>query len=125
MIVVLYMLSVERLAMGTALITLLFEVSAVFLHSRQLLLMYGFSKHSGVFSVHRILNLASFVMFRLAPISYSTYISFTYPYLPTYLAVITPVLMSTIVVFNCVLLWRILCNDFLTKDVQDNHIMDN
>ena len=123
--IVYYMLSVERVALGACMISLLTEISAIFLHSRQLLLMYGFSKRSLVFGVHRILNLGTFTLLRLVPMVYATYCSYTARGLSVYLGTILPFLTTSTLVINFFLLWRIFCSDIRSRDGKDSHVMDN
>ena len=121
----LFILSIEKLVMGIIYIGLLTEVNAIFLHSRQLLLMYGVSKGSTVFNLHKMFNLVTFILLRIVPLMFTCLCSFTVQSsLPVYLKYILPLYTSALVVINCVLLWRLLCSDFWNKDGKDNHILD-
>ncbi|XP_038056668.1 TLC domain-containing protein fld-1-like [Patiria miniata] len=120
-----FMMSIERLAMGILTMGLLSEVNAIFLHSRQLLLMHGVSKHSVFFGVHRLFNLVTYILLRLTPLVYATYYSYTYHGMPYYLDTLVPCMATAITVINFVLLWKLICSDLLSKNGKDKHVMDN
>ncbi|XP_022103748.1 TLC domain-containing protein 2-like [Acanthaster planci] len=121
-----FVMSIEHKAMGILTLGLLSEINAIFLHSRQLLLMHGFSKDTLIYGVHRLFNLATYILLRLAPLIYATYCSyFTTQHLPAYLAAVLPFMTTAITVINFVLLWRLICSDFLSKDGKHRHVMDN
>ena len=122
----LFMLSYETIGIGVLYIGLLTEVHAIFLHSRQLLIMYGISKSSTLYSVHKSTNLVTFVVLRLVPLLFALYCSCTmisrnffalYYILPCFTAV-----MCTI---NFVLLWRLLRSDFLVTNGKDGNILED
>lgn len=50
---------------GYSLVALLVEVNSIFLHFRQLMLLYGVDKSSVTYRVNGMLNLATFVIFRV------------------------------------------------------------
>ncbi|XP_033627447.1 TLC domain-containing protein 2-like [Asterias rubens] len=118
-------LSYEKLAMGVIYIGLLTEVHAIFLHSRQLLIMYGISKSSTLYSVHKSLNLVTFVTFRLAPLLFCCYGSYTMINKSfVILYYVLPCFTSAIFFINVVLLWRLVCSDVLVKGGKEQHILD-
>ncbi|XP_022096264.1 TLC domain-containing protein 2-like [Acanthaster planci] len=101
--------------MGVVLFALFCEVNAVFLHLRQLLLMHGVARQSLLFRVVKIVNLATFVVFRLIPMVYSGYCSVAYD-MATILAIATPMCNVAIVTVNVVLFRRVVYNDFIRRD---------
>ncbi|XP_038059303.1 TLC domain-containing protein 2-like [Patiria miniata] len=101
--------------MGVILVALLCEVNAVFLHLRQLLLMHGVPRQSILFRVVKIVNLATFVIFRLIPMVYSGYCTLVFD-MAVILAVITPLCNVAIVTVNIVLFRRVVYNDFIRRD---------
>ncbi len=118
-------LSYQTLAMGVIYIGLLTEVHAIFLHSRQLLIMYGIAKSSTLYSVHKSTNIVAFVALRLVPLLFCCYCSYTMINTSfTILYYVLPVFTTVIFLINLVLLWRLLCSDFLVKSGKDSHILD-
>ena len=119
------MVSYETIGIGVLYIALLTEVHAIFLHSRQLLIMYGISKSSTLYSVHKSLNLVTFVTFRLAPLLFCCYGSYTMINKSfVILYYVLPCFTSAIFFINVVLLWRLVCSDVLVKGGKEQHILD-
>ncbi|XP_034251615.1 TLC domain-containing protein 2-like [Thrips palmi] len=50
---------------GYSLVALLVEVNSIFLHLRQLMLLYGVSKGAPIYKANSVLNLGTFVVFRV------------------------------------------------------------
>lgn len=50
---------------GYSLVALLVEVNSIFLHLRQLMLLFGISKGATIYKANSILNLGTFVVFRV------------------------------------------------------------
>ncbi|XP_038059302.1 TLC domain-containing protein 2-like [Patiria miniata] len=109
------MLHAYKQAMSVILVALLCEISAVFLHLRQLLLMHGVPRQSILFRVVKVVNLATFVIFRLIPIVFSFYCTLTYD-LAAILAVITRLCNFALIVVNVVLFRRVVYSDFIRRD---------
>ena len=124
-----YLLSRERLEVGTCIIALLTEISAVFLHSRQVMLIHGIAKDSPVYRAHKTLNLAAGVACRLVPVAYVCYLAFFSmpPRLPVALATLLPPLTLTVLLINCTMLTRLIRSDFLSATRTDkvDFIMEN
>ncbi|XP_038077055.1 TLC domain-containing protein 2-like [Patiria miniata] len=123
-----YMLCRERLEIGSCIISLLTEVSAIFLHSRQLLLIHGFSKSSPVYRVHKLFTIVTGVSCRLVPVAYVCYLSFfrMQPEMPVMLAVALPLLTLAVLVINCTMITRLIRSDFLsTRTNKVDFIMEN
>ena len=101
---------------GYGMLACLIEVNSVFLHSRMLLIMYGYPKTSLLFRVNNIFNLLTFLTFRMGS-----------------LVVLVPFVIEdcerltvlwcywfrfttlTLLVVNVILLYRLLKSDFLSK----------
>ncbi|XP_022103711.1 TLC domain-containing protein 2-like [Acanthaster planci] len=126
---VFYMLSRDRVEFGSGMIALLTEVNAVFLHSRQLLLIYGFSKSSPIYRVHRAFNLATGLFFRLVPVAYVFFMSFFIGgrgHASVALQTLLPLLTFSALVMNCMMLMRLLRSDFFsTKTDKVDFILEN
>ncbi|XP_022103743.1 TLC domain-containing protein 2-like [Acanthaster planci] len=123
-----YVMATYRAEMGLGIISLLPEISAVFLHSRQVLLIYGFSKDSSLYRVHRVLNIATAITCRLAPIVFNCYLAATgvHPEMPRALAFLAPLIPPVILAINSTMIWRLLHSDFLSTKIEKvDFIMEN
>ncbi|XP_038056657.1 TLC domain-containing protein 2-like isoform X2 [Patiria miniata] len=123
-----YVMSTWKAEMGIAIISLLPEISAIFLHSRQVLLIYGFSKDSAFYRVHRVFNLLTGISCRLVPIVCACYLTATgnHPELHSFFVLLLPLMPPVILAINCTMLWRLLHSDFLsTKTHKVDFIMEN
>ncbi|KAK3932495.1 TLC domain-containing protein 2, partial [Frankliniella fusca] len=50
---------------GYSLVALLVEVNSIFLHLRQMMLLYGIQKTSSIYKLNGILNIVTFIIFRV------------------------------------------------------------
>ncbi|XP_033627224.1 TLC domain-containing protein 2-like [Asterias rubens] len=124
--VVIFMVSYETIGIGVLYIALLTEVHAIFLHSRQLLIMYGVSKSSTLYSVHKSINLVTFVVLRLVPLLFALYCFCTMINRNFFaLYYILPCFSAVICTINFVLLWRLLRSDFLVTNGKDGNILED
>jgi hypothetical protein len=98
--------------LGYALIALLVEVNSVFLHWRQLLILQKVPKYESLYKHVSILNLVTFLGFRIAPFTWMTrwliMEGHTIPY-PVYLLGCTS--MTGVVTMNIILFSRLLRSD--------------
>nr|CAD2197622.1 unnamed protein product [Meloidogyne enterolobii]CAD2198650.1 unnamed protein product [Meloidogyne enterolobii] len=97
-------------------IGLLMEVNSIFLHTRSLMNLYRQKKNSTAFKIVAMLNISTFVLFRLA-VSAALIGWLFYHYVSGlvqwYLQVINSLLVFSLTTTNCVLFYRVLAADGL------------
>ncbi|VDN50281.1 unnamed protein product [Dracunculus medinensis] len=100
--------------LGVVIYGLLMELNSIFLHSRSLLNLYGVPKMSTSFRIIALLNVVSFMIFRIFISSYLLYWQLTTVFWMgwTY-GVITFIIIASLGVTNLVLLYRVLAADGL------------
>jgi len=101
--------------LGVVVLGLLMEINSIFLHSRSLLNLYRQPKDSTAFKFIALLNIVTFMLFRIAVSIYLLYWQFTnmFTTLVWYHAVITFLVIGSLAVTNSVLLYRVLSADGL------------
>ncbi|KAL7071868.1 hypothetical protein ACQ4LE_008542 [Meloidogyne hapla] len=97
-------------------IGLLMEVNSIFLHTRSLMNLYRQKKNSTAFKIVAMLNISTFVLFRLA-VSAALICWLFYHYMvglvQWHLQVINSLLVFSLTTTNCVLFYRVLAADGL------------
>ena len=108
---------------GFGMLACLIEVNSVFLHSRMLILMYGYPKTSLIFRVNNIFNLLTYLTFRMISLIYTVkfafedcaYITVLWCYWFRFMAL-------TLFVVNTILFYRLLKSDFLPKGYKSRSV---
>ncbi|XP_039268455.2 TLC domain-containing protein 2-like [Styela clava] len=100
---------------GYAVVALLVEVNSVFLHMRMLFRLSGVDKKSQIYRVNCIVNLGTFVLFRICTLTYMTrWLVFNKVAQPFHgIAVVGMALMT---IMNAVLFIRLLIKDCFGQD---------
>jgi len=97
-----------------AVISLIIEVNSMCLHGRALLLLTGWSKQSPLFRVVAVLNLVTYIFFRICVLGWMTrWLTLHRDDLPLVMFTIGSVGLATIVAINIVNFYRVLMSDFL------------
>ena len=108
--------------LGYGIISSLIEFNGIFLHGRQLLLMYGFSKTSLVYKTNRFLNILTYVIFRLGILgNLFTLIAEDCGRLTPFLCNGFHLLVATLFVINVILFYRLIKSDFLARKYKDDN----
>ncbi|XP_072040082.1 TLC domain-containing protein 2-like [Amphiura filiformis] len=117
----LHMFFYHQRLLGYGIICSLIEFNSVFLHGRQLLLMYSFSKSSGIYKMNNVFNIFTYIAFRLA--IFTT----LFPFVWEDCGRITPLLcngfllcVSILLVINLVLFYRLIKSDFFSTNRKDD-----
>ncbi|XP_072040083.1 TLC domain-containing protein 2-like [Amphiura filiformis] len=107
--------------LGYGIICSLIEFNSVFLHGRQLLLMYSYSKSSGIYKINNVFNIFTYVGFRLA--IFTT----LFPFIWEDCGRVTPLLCNgfllsatILLVINLVLFYRLIKSDFFSTNRKDD-----
>jgi len=105
-----------RLYVGFAVVALLVEVNSVFLHTRQLLIIQGFSRaHSG-YRLNSLVNVGTFLIFRILTLGWMTrWLVVHRDKVPFFAYTMGSIALAVIVLMNIVLFFRILHVDFINK----------
>ncbi|KAI1728335.1 TLC domain-containing protein [Ditylenchus destructor] len=100
--------------LGVVMFGLLMELNSIFLHTRSLMNLYGQPKNSTAFKFVALLNIASFMVFRMAVSLYLLFWQITNALsMEWYLTIITFVVIVSLSITNTVLLYRVLAADGL------------
>ncbi|GFS12976.1 TLC domain-containing protein 2 [Elysia marginata] len=107
---------------GYAVVALLVEINSVFLHFRQLLQICGVSKFNGWYRLNSLINLATFIVFRILLLSWMTrWIVINRDAVPLVFYSMGSVGLAVMVVMNIILFYRLLRSDFISlKDTDDS-----
>lgn len=107
---------------GYAVVALLVEINSVFLHFRQMLQICGVSKFNGWYRLNSLVNLATFIVFRILLLSWMTrWIVINRDAVPLVFYSIGSVGLAIMVVMNIILFYRLLRSDFISlKDTDDS-----
>ena len=101
------------------LLATLAEINSVFLHGRQLLLMYGFAKTSVAFRVNNLVNVVTYIIMRLGSLSVLIYFILQDSSDDGGLSPVWSKLMlligGVVLVINVILFYRLLKSDFLSS----------
>lgn len=101
---------------GYALVALLVELNSVFLHLRQLLQFSGFTKNDPRYRLNSLLNLGTFVVFRIATLAWMTrWLVVHRDLIPLGLYTVGSVCLAIITLMNIVLFYRLLRSDFIRR----------
>lgn len=116
----LYAVNTSRYVAG-AVVALFVEVNSVFLHLRLLLKLAGVTKDSLIYSINKVLNVATYVSFRLGAQFYLTwYIIYNYSWLDHALYFLVSLMLMNIMIL--IYFYRLLCADFFPKHSHQNGI---
>lgn len=86
---------------------LLMELNSIFLHSRSMLNLYRVDKSSTPFRIIALLNIVTFIIFRMAVSTYLLYWQITTAWkMVWYLILVTFVVIVSLAITNIVLLYR-------------------
>ena len=100
-------------------IACLIEVNSIFLHIRMLLIMYGYPKTSLTFRVNNIINLLTFLVFRMgALVAFVPFVFEDSVHLTVMWCYFFRFSSLTLFVISLILLYRLLKSDFLSKGLQ-------
>uniref|UniRef100_A0A0R3RL29 TLC domain-containing protein n=1 Tax=Elaeophora elaphi TaxID=1147741 RepID=A0A0R3RL29_9BILA len=100
--------------LGVVICGLLMELNSIFLHSRSMLNLYRVDKSSTPFRIIALLNIVTFIVFRMAVSTYLLYWQITTAWkMVWYLILVTFVVIVSLAVTNIVLLYRVLAADGL------------
>lgn len=103
-----------RQFLGVVIFGLLMELNSIFLHTRSLMNLYGQPKNSTAFKFVALLNIATFMVFRMAVSFYLLFWQFTNALaMEWYLTIITFVVIVSLSITNTVLLYRVMAADGL------------
>jgi hypothetical protein len=104
----------SHLFLGLVMFGLLMELNSIFLHTRSLLNLYRQPKKSTAFKFVALLNVATFMVFRMSVSVYLVYWQLTNALqMRWYLAVVTFVVTVSLLITNSVLCYRVLAADGL------------
>lgn len=106
---------ITNLFLGVVILGLLMEVNSIFLHSRSLMNLYRQPKDSTGFKFVALLNILTFMVFRMAVSVYLLYWVFSnmFTTLRWYHAIINFLVIASLASTNSVLLYRVLSADGL------------
>ncbi|TKR93343.1 hypothetical protein L596_007817 [Steinernema carpocapsae] len=100
--------------LGVVVCGLLMELNSIFLHSRSLMNLYGVSKKSTGFRVVALLNIASFMVFRMAVSGYLVYWQVTQAWSQKwYITLVTFIVIFSLATTNSILCYRVMAADGL------------
>ena len=105
---------------GFALVALLVEINSIFLHLRQILLMASLV-HTTCYRLNSIINLGTYVVFRIATLAWMTrWLFLNRENVPPATYAVGTVGMAIMMPMNIILFYRLLRSDFLKsrRDVQ-------
>ncbi|KAM3932859.1 TLC domain-containing protein 2 [Leptodactylus fuscus] len=103
---------------GFSVVALLVEINSIFLHLRQILLMANLVKTT-VYRLNSILNLGTYVVFRISTLAWMTrWLVLNRDNIPLLTYTVGSVSMAIMTVMNIVLFYRLLRSDFL-KSARD------
>jgi len=95
-------------------LSLVVEINSIFLHARQLLNILEVSKSSWIYRTNAILNVATFVLFRILLLGWMTrWLTIHRDDVPIIFFTVGSLGLATIVGMNIVLFYRILVGDYL------------
>lgn len=105
-----------RLYVGYAVVALLVEVNSVFLHTRQLFIIQGFSRQHSVYRLNSLVNVGTFLIFRILTLGWMTrWLVVHRDQVPFFAYTTGSIALAIIVLMNIILFFRILQVDFINK----------
>lgn len=103
----------SRQYLAYAALSLIVEVNSVFLHSRQLLILYGEPKSTLRYKVNAMLNIVTFLLFRILTLGWMTrWLTINRDHIPLPFFCLGTLGLVVIVLMNIVLFCRVLVADF-------------
>ncbi|XP_059166039.1 TLC domain-containing protein 2-like [Physella acuta] len=100
---------------GYAVVALLVEINSIFLHSRQLLQICGVSKFNPWYRLNSLINLASFIIFRILLLAWMTrWIVINKDAVPLVFYSLGSVGLAVMIAMNIILFYRLLQSDFIS-----------
>ncbi|XP_055338305.1 TLC domain-containing protein 2-like [Paramacrobiotus metropolitanus] len=110
-----------RKFIGFPVFSLFVEVNSLFLHWRQILRILGIPKNRPFYHVISLLNVSTFILFRLGTFVCLSYLHFSYSNrIPRIVNVTATICFVIAVIMNVVLLYRLVRSDFLTVKKKSN-----
>ena len=104
---------------GIGLLAFILEINGIFLHIRQLLLMYGYSKTSHIYRINNAINIMTFIVFRLMACALILL------WMKEDCERISPlacfgfsVVSSVLLVINVILFYRLIKSDFFSRNLK-------
>jgi len=118
--------SVTKTYVAYATLSLVVEINSIFLHTRQLLIIGGIAKQTPVYRITSLLNVASFVLFRILLLGWMTrWLTLHRDDVPVVFFTIGSLGLSIIMLMSIILFYRVLQSDFLNSKnsiiVMNNH----
>ncbi|XP_065558331.1 TLC domain-containing protein 2-like [Artemia franciscana] len=103
----------ERRYIGYSVVALLVEVNSIFLHTRQLMLIQGFSKDEFIYRLNSLMNIGTFLVFRILTLGWMTrWLVIHRDEIPTLAYTVGSIGLSVITLMSIILFFRILSSDF-------------
>ncbi len=114
-----------RQLIAYALIGSMVELNSVFLHGRQLLLMYGFSKDSLLYKLNNVFNVLTYITLRfiLGSIMLFIFLPADYEKMSRFWFWSFVLSTVTLLVINAILFYRLMRSDFLSVGYRSSDIM--
>lgn len=105
-----------KVYVGYAVLALIVELNSIFLHLRQLLQCCGFSKTSSLYRLNSLVNLGTFLGFRILTLAWMTrWIVINKNLVPLVFYSVGSIGLAVVTVMNIILFYRLLNSDFLRK----------
>ncbi|CAF0941555.1 unnamed protein product [Rotaria sp. Silwood1] len=102
---------------GYCVISLFIEINSIFLHLRQLFLLFNKSKYDRIYRINNIINLSTFVVFRFGAVIFMfIWLIMNRSNVPLILSFIGHSGLAIMTIINCYLLYRLLKSDFSVKN---------
>ncbi|CAL1527275.1 unnamed protein product [Lymnaea stagnalis] len=126
-IITCFMVAVSsRHYVGYAVVALMVELNSIFLHLRQLLQICGVSKFNPWYRFNSLINLATFIVFRILLLSWMTrWLVINKDALPLVFYTLGSVGLAVMVAMNIILFYRLLRSDFISLKETDDSKKDN
>lgn len=106
---------VSRLYVGYAVVALLVEINSVFLHTRQLMKIQGYSRQHSGYRLNSLLNIGTFLIFRILTLGWMTrWLVVHRDQVPFLAYTMGSIALAIIVLMNIILFFRILHVDFIS-----------
>ncbi|XP_071481741.1 TLC domain-containing protein 2-like [Diadema antillarum] len=106
-------------------IAMILELNSIFLHARQLLLMYGYSKQDIVYRINAALNVLTYVVCRSGSMGFlCVWVIVTSQDVPPIIRKTGPFTLGAIFVINQILFYRLIVSDYLRRSATPRHDVD-
>jgi len=104
--------------LGYGMVALLVEINSIFLHWRQLLLLRNADKTETYYRTISVLNLGTFVMFRIVTLGWLTrWLIFNHDKIPNYVYHAGCFTLTSVMMMSTVLFFRLLIADYFNKSI--------